>query len=66
MNPIQLAEQTYRHWSNSTLLELKERRHQLAPSDRQALDNVLTERRLFDSGNPAGADRRVPGGQDRL
>lgn len=60
MNPIQQAEQTYRNWSNPILLELMERRHQLAPSDRQALENVLTERRLFDSGNPTGAERRAP------
>ena len=38
------AEQTYRQWSTPILLELKEREHQLTPSDRQALENVLQER----------------------
>jgi hypothetical protein len=28
------------------------------PSDRQALENVLLERRLINIGNPAGSDRR--------
>ncbi|CAI8701248.1 MULTISPECIES: hypothetical protein [unclassified Pseudomonas] len=58
MNPIQQAERTYRTWSNPILLELKERQHQLAPTDRQALQNVLIERRLLDTGNPTGPDRR--------
>ena len=41
------AEQTYRQWSTPILLELKEREHQMNPSDRQALENVLLERRLI-------------------
>lgn len=66
MNPIQQAERTYRTWSNPILLELKERRHQLAPSDRQALENVLLERRLFDSGNPSGLERRTSNADEPL
>ncbi|MNF43114.1 hypothetical protein D3C84_241860 [compost metagenome] len=58
MNPIQSAERTYRMWSSPILLELKERAHQLAPADRLALENVLVERRLLNTGNPNGADRR--------
>jgi len=58
MTPVRIAEQTYRAWSSPILLELKEREHQLAPSDRQALENVLLERRLLDTGNPSGSDRR--------
>jgi hypothetical protein len=61
MSSIRSAEQTYRQWSNPILLELKEREHQLAPTDRQALQNILLERRLINSGNPCGADRRKPG-----
>jgi hypothetical protein len=55
------AEQTYRQWSTPILLELKEREHQMNPSDRQALENVLLERRLIDTGNLAGNDRRKAG-----
>jgi len=55
------AEQTYRQWSTPILLELKEREHQLPPSDRQALENVLQERRLINTGNPTGNDRRKAG-----
>ena len=55
------AEQTYRQWSTPILLELKEREHQLTPSDRQALENVLQERRLINIGNPTGSDRRKTG-----
>ena len=51
-------EQTYRTWSSPILLELKKREHQMAPFERQALDNVLVERRLLDIGNPKGNDRR--------
>jgi hypothetical protein len=58
MTPIRTAEQTYRAWSSPILLELKERAHQLDPEARQALQNVLEERRLVDTGNPSGKDRR--------
>ncbi|MCE6976734.1 hypothetical protein EI534_04690 [Pseudomonas frederiksbergensis] len=58
MTSNQTPEQTYRGWSNPILLELKEREHQLSPSARQALQNVLVERRLLDTGNPSGSDRR--------
>ncbi|MBU6957165.1 hypothetical protein KRR23_05335 [Pseudomonas sp. CVAP len=64
MNPIRMAERTYRTWSSPILLELKEREHQLQPSDRQALENVLVERRLLNTGNPAGKDRRKPKSTD--
>ena len=40
------------------LLELKEREHQMTPSDREALQTILLERRLIDVGNPNGSDRR--------
>jgi len=30
----------------------------LNPSDREALQNILLERRLINSGNPTGPDRR--------
>lgn len=58
MSKIQIAEKTYRTWSSPILLELKEREHQLDPTARQALENVLVERRLLNTGNPAGKDRR--------
>ncbi|WP_223511140.1 hypothetical protein [Pseudomonas sp. GL-B-19] len=58
MMSVRDAEKTYRAWSNPILLELKEREHQLDPDARQALDNVLVERRLINLGNPSGADRR--------
>ncbi|MGE1172515.1 hypothetical protein [Pseudomonas sp. BW7P1] len=51
-------EQTYRTWSSPILLELKKREHQMAPVERQALENVMVERRLLDVGNPDGPDRR--------
>ena len=51
-------EQTYRNWSSPILLELKKREHQMAPVERQALENVLVERRLLDTGNPEGIERR--------
>ncbi|RON85208.1 hypothetical protein [Pseudomonas fluorescens] len=51
-------EQTYRTWSSPILLELKKREHQMAPVERQALENVLVERRLLDTGNPEGIERR--------
>ncbi|WP_226501680.1 hypothetical protein [Pseudomonas sp. MWU16-30322] len=51
-------EQTYRTWSSPILLELKKREHQMRPVERQALENVLVERRLLDVGNPNGPDRR--------
>lgn len=60
MNPIRIAERTYRLWSSPILLELKLRADQLIPTDRQALENVLLERRLLNTGNPAGKDRRKP------
>ncbi|MEX5685730.1 MULTISPECIES: hypothetical protein [Pseudomonas] len=60
MSSIRAAEKTYRGWSSPILLELKEREHQLDPDARQALQNVLVERRLLDVGNPAGSDRRKP------
>ena len=52
-------EQTYRTWSSPILLELKKREHQMAPFERQALENVLVERRLLDIGNPQSNDRRT-------
>ncbi|KAB0494115.1 hypothetical protein [Pseudomonas vancouverensis] len=58
MSSIRNAEKTYRQWSSPILLELKEREHQMNPSDRQALQNILLERRLVNSGNPAGNERR--------
>ncbi|MGE8064647.1 hypothetical protein [Pseudomonas sp. NPDC089569] len=61
MSSISSAEQTYRKWSSPILLELKEREHQLDPSDRQALQNILLERRLINTGNPNGSDRRKAG-----
>jgi hypothetical protein len=61
MTPIRIAERIYRTWSSPILLELKEREDQLDPSSRQALENVLIERRLLDTGNPSGKDRRKPG-----
>ena len=51
-------EQTYRTWSSPILLELKKREHQMKPVERQALENVLVERRLLDTGNPEGTERR--------
>ncbi|MGE8143768.1 hypothetical protein ACQKP7_01020 [Pseudomonas frederiksbergensis] len=61
MTPVRIAEQTYRTWSSPILLELKEREHQLDPVARQALQNVLVERRLLDNGNPGGPERRNAG-----
>ena len=61
MSSIRSAEKTYRQWSSPILLELKEREHQLAPSDRQALQNILQERRLLNLGNPSGNERRNAG-----
>jgi hypothetical protein len=58
MSSTRNAEQTYRQWSSPILLELKEREHQMSPSDREALQNILLERRLIDVGNPNGSDRR--------
>ncbi|MGW8461323.1 hypothetical protein [Pseudomonas sp. CLCA07] len=58
MMSVRNAEKIYRAWSSPILLELKEREHQLDPDARQALDNVLVERRLINLGNPSGADRR--------
>ena len=58
-------EQTYRTWSSPILLELKKREHQMAPVERQALENVLVERRLLDLGNPDGVERRKKPGQSK-
>ena len=58
MSSTRNAEQTYRQWSSPILLELKEREHQMTPSDREALQTILLERRLIDDGNPNGSDRR--------
>ncbi|WP_392888093.1 hypothetical protein ACF6ZU_25385 [Pseudomonas migulae] len=65
MTPIRLAEQTYRAWSSPILLELKEREHQLEPAAREALQNILLERRLVDVGSPSGVERRNAGDSDR-
>ncbi|WP_095120256.1 hypothetical protein [Pseudomonas sp. Irchel s3f10] len=51
-------EQTYRTWSSPILLELKKREHQMKPVERQALENVLVERRLLDIGIPDDIERR--------
>ncbi|WP_248798219.1 hypothetical protein [Pseudomonas sp. MWU13-2105] len=53
MSAVRAAERAYRSWSNPILLELKEREHQLDPSSRVALINVLQERRLLDSDRPS-------------
>ncbi|MFI8226057.1 hypothetical protein [Pseudomonas sp. NPDC085632] len=58
MTSRRTIEQTYRTWSSPILLELKKREHQMAPFERQALENVLVERRLLDIGNPDGVERR--------
>ncbi|SEE65723.1 MULTISPECIES: hypothetical protein [Pseudomonas] len=58
MSAIRMAEKTYRTYSSPILLELKEREHQLEPTDRQALQNILVERRLVDIGSPTGVERR--------
>ncbi|MDI3271558.1 hypothetical protein ACYZT3_15935 [Pseudomonas sp. MDT1-16] len=58
MTSIRKTEQTYRAWSSPILLELKEREHQLDAAARQALQNVLVERRLVNTGNPSGEGRR--------
>lgn len=67
MTSIRDTEKTYRTWSSPILLELKEREDQLDAAARQALQNVLVERRLVDTGNPAGEDRRSanPGASGR-
>jgi hypothetical protein len=58
MTSIPQAEKTYRTWSSPILLELKKREHQLEPVARQALQNILVERRLINTANPSGPDRR--------
>ncbi|MGV8888102.1 MAG: hypothetical protein ACOH2P_08675 [Pseudomonas sp.] len=58
MTSIRKTEHTYRAWSSPILLELKEREHQLDAAARQALQNVLAERRLVNTGNPSGENRR--------
>jgi hypothetical protein len=60
MMSLYKAEKTYRAWSSPILLALKEREDELDRNARQALDNVLAERRLIDSGNPSGIERRRP------
>lgn len=67
MTSIRDTEKTYRTWSSPILLELKEREHQLDAEARQALQNILVERRLVDTGNPSGEDRRSanPGASGR-
>ncbi|MHC8326519.1 hypothetical protein [Pseudomonas sp. LB1P83] len=57
---ISKAEKTYRTYSSPILMELKVREHQLDPDSRQALQNVLVERRLINIGNPSGNERRRP------
>ncbi|RON24539.1 hypothetical protein BK660_02385 [Pseudomonas brassicacearum] len=64
MTSVRAVEKTYRAWSSPILLELKEREHQLDPVARQALENILVERRLINLGNPSGNDRRIVG-QDK-
>lgn len=61
MPSIRSVEKTYRTWSSPILLELKEREHQLDPVARQALENILVERRLINLGNPSGSERRNAG-----
>ena len=61
MPSIRSVEKTYRDWSSPILLELKEREHQLDPVARQALENILVERRLINLGNPSGSERRNAG-----
>ncbi|VVM45178.1 hypothetical protein PS662_00510 [Pseudomonas fluorescens] len=58
MKSIPMAEKTYRAWSSPILLELKEREDQLDAAQRQALQNILVERRLVNTGNPSGVERR--------
>lgn len=60
MSSIFKAEKIYRTYSSPILMELKEREHQLDPDNRQALQNVLVERRLINIGNPSGSERRRP------
>ncbi|MHC8394469.1 hypothetical protein ACYZT8_12525 [Pseudomonas sp. LB3P93] len=60
MTSIFKAEKIYRTYSSPILMELKEREHQLDPDNRQALQNVLVERRLINIGNPSGSERRRP------
>jgi hypothetical protein len=64
MPSIHAVEKTYRAWSSPILLELKEREHQLDPISRQALENILVERRLINLGNPSGSERRNAGGNN--
>ncbi|VVO29595.1 hypothetical protein [Pseudomonas fluorescens] len=52
MTDVSSAEKTYRTWSSPILLELKAREHQLNPSARQALENILVERRLLHWPSP--------------
>lgn len=61
MSAVHTAEQTYRNWSSPILLELKAREHQLNPSARQALVNILVERKLLNRPSPTGnrSDRSV-------
>ena len=61
MPSIRSVEKTYRAWSSPILLELKEREHQLDPVARQALENILVERRLINLSNRSGSERRNAG-----
>ena len=58
MTSIHQAEKTYRTWSSPILLELKKREHQLEGVARPALHKIMLERRLINTGNPSGLDRR--------
>ncbi|SDT22459.1 hypothetical protein NLK61_28230 [Pseudomonas fuscovaginae UPB0736] len=56
--PVLIAERTYRNWSTPILLELNLRAHQLDAPSRQALRNVLIERRMADLGKPTEVEQR--------
>lgn len=58
MTPVLMAERTYRNWSTPILMELNLRAHQLDAPSRQALRNVLIERRMAELGSPARAEQR--------
>jgi len=55
---VLIAERTYRNWSTPILLELNLRAHQLDAPSRQALRNVLIERRMADLGKPTEVEQR--------
>ncbi|WP_085648344.1 MULTISPECIES: hypothetical protein [unclassified Pseudomonas] len=58
MTSDRITERTYRTWSTPILLELKKREHQMDPAERQALENVMIERRLLNIGSLDGKERR--------